>query len=471
MPITRLAATQDRHRTPCRRLRGSQARVVQGNRRQCPERRRHVEGHRHPATAAKSGVSFGVVLFASDTADMCGQGDNERLLGRALGGRREDVVLAPKFGNVRAPDGTSLGASGRPEYVRDACEASLRRLGVDAGRVCYLGMSEAAPATLCRACAVHPIAAPQTEYSLWIRDPEAEILATCRELKVGFVAYSPLGRGFLAGRFRTEADLGEGDWRRDLPRFRGENLAKNQRLVAVLEDLARAKGCTAAQMALACVLAQGSDVVPIPGTKHVRYLEEDLEALQIRLEEDECHPLEEAFQLGAAAESAIRRRACWQSTGECAAVPVSSGLCRPALGQAAPAGHGKGLAYLRRAVRRDVRLATLRAPTISHLLGVKFTGSLVRSGALAAGLLGLVQGLGLLGGDQADTHQVERADEAVREGEAARLPDGIAQGYRPVVLDQEQGGGRVVGDVLQHVPGELVREDLHAPGFLHGFRS
>jgi aryl-alcohol dehydrogenase-like predicted oxidoreductase len=264
-----------------------------------------------------------------DTADIYGIGRNEELVGRALRGRREGVVLATKFGNVRGANGEFLGVNGKPEYIRTACDASLKRLGVEvidlyyqhrvdsgtpiedtvaamaelvqAGKVRYLGLSEAAPATLRRACAVHPIAALQTEYSLWSRDPEGEILATCRELNVGFVAYSPLGRGFLTGRFKNTEDLSEDDFRRRHPRFQGENFQRNQRLADAIEQMAREKGCTPAQLALAWVLAQGQDIVPIPGTKRVRYLEENLGALEVRLGDEELRRLEAAFPLGAAA--------------------------------------------------------------------------------------------------------------------------------------------------------------------------
>jgi aryl-alcohol dehydrogenase-like predicted oxidoreductase len=264
-----------------------------------------------------------------DTADMYGIGRNEELVGRALHGRRDQVVLATKFGNVRGPQGEFLGVNGRPDYVRGACEASLKRLGVEvidlyyqhrvdpgtpiedtvgamaelvrAGKVRYLGLSEAGPAKLRRACAVHPIAALQTEYSLWTRDPESEILATCRELNVGFVAYSPLGRGFLTGRFRNTEDLSEDDFRRHHPRFEGENFQRNRRSAAAVEQIARQKGCAPAQLALAWVLAQGENIVPIPGTKRVRYLEENLGALQVRLTDDELRRLEDAFPLGATA--------------------------------------------------------------------------------------------------------------------------------------------------------------------------
>ena len=272
-------------------------------------------------------IDRGVNLI--DTADVYGMGRNEELVGRALRGRRSEVVLATKFGNVRGPGGEFLAVNGRPEYVHQACEASLQRLGVEvidlyyqhrvdpntpieetvgamaelvkAGKVRHLGLSEAAAATVRRACAVHPIAALQTEYSLWSRDPEGEILATCRELNVGFVAYSPLGRGFLAGRFKKVEDFSEDDFRRHHPRFEGENLRRNQRLVETVELMAGEKGCTPAQLALAWVLAQGEDIVPIPGTKRVRYLEENVAALEVRLNADELRRLEEAFPLGAAA--------------------------------------------------------------------------------------------------------------------------------------------------------------------------
>jgi aryl-alcohol dehydrogenase-like predicted oxidoreductase len=274
-------------------------------------------------SAIDRGVNF------IDTADVYGMGRNEELVGRALRGRRSEVVLATKFGNVRGPGGEFLPVNGRPEYVHQACESSLQRLGVEvidlyyqhrvdpntpieetvgamaelvkAGKVRHLGLSEAAAATMRRACAVHPIAALQTEYSLWSRDPEGEILATCRELNVGFVAYSPLGRGFLAARFKKVEDFSEDDFRRHHPRFEGENLRRNQRLVETVELMAGEKGCTPAQLALAWVLAQGEDIVPIPGTKRVRYLEENLAALEVRLNADELRRLEEAFPLGAAA--------------------------------------------------------------------------------------------------------------------------------------------------------------------------
>ncbi len=250
-----------------------------------------------------------------DTADVYGPYTNEELVGKALKGRRQRVVLATKFGNVRAPDGRFVGVNGKADYVRAACDASLKRLGVDhidlyyqhrvdrdtpieetvgamaelvrAGKVRYLGLSEAAPATVRRACKVHPIAALQTEYSLWSRDPEQELLATCRELGVGFVAYSPLGRGFLTGRFKTFEDLPEDDYRRRHPRFQGENFDKNLELVRRVEEIARKKGCTPAQLALAWVLAQGESIVPIPGTKRRKYLEENAGAMDVRLSRQE----------------------------------------------------------------------------------------------------------------------------------------------------------------------------------------
>jgi len=246
-----------------------------------------------------------------DTADVYGPYTNEQLVGRAIRDRRDQVVLATKFGNVRGPDGSWAGINGRPEYVRQACDASLSRLGVDhidlyyqhrvdpnvpieetvgamadlvrAGKVRYLGLSEAGAATIRRAQAVHPITALQTEYSLWSRDPEDEIIPTCRELEIGFVAYSPLGRGFLSGQIRRLEDLAPDDWRRNNPRFQGDNFARNIALVARIEQLARAEGCTPSQLALAWVLAQGDDIVPIPGTKRVRYLEENAAAADVRL--------------------------------------------------------------------------------------------------------------------------------------------------------------------------------------------
>jgi aryl-alcohol dehydrogenase-like predicted oxidoreductase len=272
--------------------------------------------------AIDSGVNF------LDTADIYGQGRNEELVGRAIRGRRDEVFLATKFGNVRASDGRFVDVNGRPEYIRKACDASLQRLKVDVidlyyqhrvdpktpieetvgamgqlvkeGKVRYLGLSEAAPATLRRACAVHPILALQTEYSLWSRDPEKEILSACRELKVGFVAYSPLGRGFLTGRFQKPEDLSPEDWRHHHPRFEGDNFQRNLVLVEAVKQMANKKGYTPAQIALGWVLAKGEDIVPIPGTKQLRYLEENLKALQLHFTPEELRQLEQAFPLGAA---------------------------------------------------------------------------------------------------------------------------------------------------------------------------
>jgi aryl-alcohol dehydrogenase-like predicted oxidoreductase len=266
-----------------------------------------------------------------DTADMYGPFTNEQLVGRAIRDRRDRVVLATKFGNVRGADGRLVGIDGRPEYVRQACDASLERLGVDyidlyyqhrvdrtvpieetvgamadlvrAGKVRYLGLSEAGPATLRRAHAVYPISALQTEYSLWSRDPEDEILPTCRDLKIGFVAYSPLGRGFLTGQIRRFEDLGVDDWRRNNPRFQGENFQRNLDLVARVEALAREKGCQPSQLALAWLLAQGDDVVPIPGTKRRRYLEENARALEIGLTADDLRRIDGVAPKGATAGS------------------------------------------------------------------------------------------------------------------------------------------------------------------------
>jgi aryl-alcohol dehydrogenase-like predicted oxidoreductase len=264
-----------------------------------------------------------------DTADMYGPFKNEELVGRALRGRRDGVVLATKFGNVRTADGAYLGISGKPEYVREACDASLRRLGVDhidlyyqhrvdrnvpiedtvgamaelvrAGKVRHLGLSEAASATIRRAHAVHPIAALQTEYSLWSRDPEDEILPTVRELGIGFVAYSPLGRGFLTGRFRSAADIGDGDFRRRHPRFQGDNLEKNLALADRIKEIAAARGVTAGQLALAWVLAQGQDIVPIPGTARRTHLDENARAADITLTADELARIAAAAPKGATA--------------------------------------------------------------------------------------------------------------------------------------------------------------------------
>jgi aryl-alcohol dehydrogenase-like predicted oxidoreductase len=272
-------------------------------------------------------VELGITLF--DTADMYGGGENEKLVGRALRRHRDRVIIATKFGNMRNPDGTFRGVNGKPDYVRDACNASLARLGVDtidllyqhrvdpdtpiedtvgamadlvrAGKVRYLGLSEAAPATLRRAHAVHPITALQTEYSLWSRDPEGDILPAVRELGVGFVAYSPLGRGFLTGRIASLDDLEPDDYRRGSPRFQGENFARNLRLVDAIRDLAVSKGCTASQLALAWVLAQGDDIVPIPGTKRRAFLEENVGALDVALSDDDLAAIDAVLPFGAAA--------------------------------------------------------------------------------------------------------------------------------------------------------------------------
>ncbi len=263
-----------------------------------------------------------------DTADVYGMGRNEELVGRAIAGRRDDVVLATKFANVRGPGGEFLGVRGDPHYVKECCDASLKRLGVDAidlyyqhrvdpktpieetvgamaelvqaGKVRHLGLSEAAPATIRRAAKVHPIAALQTEYSLWSREPEEQILPTVRELGIAFVAYSPLGRGFLTGAFKTFDDLPADDWRRNAPRFQGENFARNLDLVARIQQLAAAKGCTPGQLALAWVLAQGPDIVPIPGTKRIKYLDENLGALDVRLAPADLDEINAVFPAGAA---------------------------------------------------------------------------------------------------------------------------------------------------------------------------
>jgi aryl-alcohol dehydrogenase-like predicted oxidoreductase len=264
-----------------------------------------------------------------DTADIYGPFTNERLVGQAIRGRRDDVVLATKFGNQRGEDGSWLGVNGRPEYVRKSCDGSLQRLGVDhidlyyqhrvdrtvpieetvgamadlvrQGKVRFLGLSEAAPATIRRAQREFPIAALQTEYSLWTRDPEDEILPLCRELGIGFVAYSPLGRGFLTGRFRSFEDLPEDDYRRNSPRFQGENFQRNLDLVDRVEKIARRKKTSPAQLALAWLLAQGDDIVPIPGTKQRRYLEENIAALGVELTPVDLEEIEEVAPKGVAA--------------------------------------------------------------------------------------------------------------------------------------------------------------------------
>ena len=272
-------------------------------------------------------LELGVTLL--DTADMYGVGHNERLVGKAIADRRDRVVLATKFGNVRGENGERLGIDGSPEYVRRACDASLRRLGVDhidlyyqhrvdktvpieetvgamaelvaQGKVRHLGLSEASPQTIRRAHAVHPITALQTEYSLWTRDPEAEILPTVRELGIGFVAYSPLGRGFLTGRFTKPEDFDDDDFRRHHPRFQGENFQRNLDLVDRVREIAAEKGCSPGQLALAWVQARGDDIVPIPGTKRRSYLEENVRAVDVELTEDDLARLDEAFPRGATA--------------------------------------------------------------------------------------------------------------------------------------------------------------------------
>ena len=264
-----------------------------------------------------------------DTADMYGVGRNEELVGRAIRDRRDQVFLATKFGNVRGTEGEFLGVKGDPAYVRLACEASLRRLGVEViylyyqhrvdpnvpiedtvgamvrlkeeGKIRFLGLSEAAPATIRRANAAHPITAVQTELSLWSRDAEADVIPTVRELGIGYVAYSPLGRGFLTGQITSPEDFPEDDFRRFHPRFTGANFERNIQLVREVEGLAKDKGCTTAQLALAWVLAQGEDIVPIPGTKHVRYLDQNIGALDVKLSKDELDRLDAILPPGAAA--------------------------------------------------------------------------------------------------------------------------------------------------------------------------
>jgi len=264
-------------------------------------------------------LELGVTFL--DTADMYGPFTNEKLVGKAIAGRRDEVVLATKFGNVRGEDGSFQGVSGTPEYVRKSCDASLARLGVDTidlyyqhrvdktvpiedtvgamaelvqqGKVKYLGLSEASAATIRRAHAVHPISALQSEYSLWSRDPEGDILDTLHALGIGFVPYSPLGRGFLTGQFQKPEDIPEGDYRRNAPRFQGENFFKNLTLVDAVKEMAQTKGVTPGQLALAWVLAQGADFVPIPGTKRTNYLRENVGAVNVELSADEMKRLDE----------------------------------------------------------------------------------------------------------------------------------------------------------------------------------
>ncbi|MFQ5848774.1 MAG: aldo/keto reductase [Candidatus Methylomirabilales bacterium] len=284
------------------------------------------DDHESVATIHRA-LELGINSF--DTADMYGPFTNEELVGRAIRGRRSQVIVATKFGIMRSDDPTFRAVNGRPEYVRSACEGSLRRLGVEtidlyyqhrvdpntpieetvgamadlvqAGKVRYLGLSEAGPQTLRRAHAVHPIAALQSEYSLWTRDPEKEILATCRELGIGFVAYSPLGRGFLTGQLTRLDDLAEDDYRRHSPRFQGDNFQKNLELGRRIEQIAEEKGVRPAQLALAWVLAQGEDIVPIPGTKRRTYLEENIAALDVELTRGDLQHIDEVSPRGVAA--------------------------------------------------------------------------------------------------------------------------------------------------------------------------
>jgi len=282
---------------------------------------------RESIATIRHAIDSGVTLL--DTADMYGSGRNEELVARAIEQRRHEVIVATKFGNVRGQGGSFLGVNGRPEYVQQACEASLQRLRiatidlyyqhrvdvevpieetvgamarlVEQGKVRYLGLSEAGPKTIRRAHTTHPITALQTEYSLWTRDPEDEILGICRELGIGFVAYSPLGRGFLTGQFKKFEDIPATDYRRQSPRFQGENFAKNLKLVESIQLLAAEKQCTPAQLALAWVLAHGEDVVPIPGTKRRKYLEENLGALNVSISAPELARIDEIAPHGAAA--------------------------------------------------------------------------------------------------------------------------------------------------------------------------
>ncbi len=272
-------------------------------------------------------IELGITFF--DTADVYGAGANEVLVGKALKGHRNEVIIATKFGNVRTKDGKSLGINGRPEYVKQACEASLKRLGIDTidlyyqhrvdpntpieetigamarlveeGKIRFIGMSEASAKTIRRANKVHQVTALQSEYSLWTRDVEKEILPTCRELGIGFVPFSPLGRGFLTGQIKDNSRFDEKDFRKDNPRFIGENFKKNLEFISKVEKIASEKGCTPAQLALAWVLAQGNDIVPIPGTKRRKYLEENIAALDIKLTADELSRINEIAPPGIAA--------------------------------------------------------------------------------------------------------------------------------------------------------------------------
>jgi aryl-alcohol dehydrogenase-like predicted oxidoreductase len=281
---------------------------------------------RESTDTIRHAIDSGVTLL--DTADMYGVGRNEELVGKAIEKHRHEVIVATKFGNVRGADGSFQGVSGRPEYVQGACEASLRRLGiatidlyyqhrvdntvpiedtvgamarlVEQGKVRYLGLSEAGADTIRRAFATHPIAALQTEYSLWTRDPEDEILALCRKLGIGFVPYSPLGRGFLTGQIKKPDDLASDDYRRNTPRFQGDNFKKNLEIVEGIKQIAAEKGCTPAQVALAWVLAQGSDIVPIPGTRRIKYLDENIGALGVKLSSSDLARIDQIAPRGAA---------------------------------------------------------------------------------------------------------------------------------------------------------------------------
>lgn len=282
-------------------------------------------------------LELGINFF--DTADIYGIGRNEELVGKFLRSRRKEIILATKFGNVRDNDGKFLGINGKPGYVKSACEASLKRLGVEVidlyyqhrvdpntpieetvgamaelveeGKIRYLGLSEASAATLRRAAKIHPVTALQTEFSLWSRDPEKEILSACRSLGIGFVAYSPLGRGFLTAKIKSKNDLEQSDSRLNMPRFQDKNFEQNLKLVQQIEEIAHNKGHTPAQLALAWILAQGIDIVPIPGTKRIKYLEENVRALDIKLTAEDLKRLDEALPPGAAegdryAEGAIK---------------------------------------------------------------------------------------------------------------------------------------------------------------------
>jgi aryl-alcohol dehydrogenase-like predicted oxidoreductase len=269
-------------------------------------------------------IELGINFF--DTADMYGVGRNEELVGKAIKGKSDKIILATKFGNVRGKDGSFLGINGKPEYVKQACDVSLERLGIDVidlyyqhrvdpntpiedtvgamavlvkeGKVRYIGLSEAAPETIRRANKVHPITALQTEYSLWTRDPEKEIFDVCKELGISFVAYSPIGRGFLSGRFKSTDEIPEDDFRRNHPRFQQGNIEHNYELVKKLAEIAKEKNCTTAQVALAWVMTMRDFIVPIPGTKKVKYLEENAAAAEVKLSEDEIKRLNEAAPIG-----------------------------------------------------------------------------------------------------------------------------------------------------------------------------